>query len=241
MTRRFEAVFFDVGDTLLRVGDPIVGFARALALAGIEVKRAHLERALFEARRPFLLSQHVGPPPDYAIDADLARLRRERLVVSLLAGLGLRGAEAERVGTALREAFVGPSFFEPFPDAASTLKRLRAAGYRLGIISNWDPRLEQLCASQGLARHFEVIVASEAVGYAKPGPRIFRRALEAVGLTPERAVHVGDNPLADVEGARAVGMAAVLLDRDGRADGAYAPTISTLSELPELLRRDDGR
>ncbi|MCC7105407.1 MAG: HAD-IA family hydrolase [Chloroflexi bacterium] len=235
--RRYEVVFFDVGDTLLHVGDPIDGYARALAAAGLLVDRDSLLPALAAARRQFLLASHVGPAPDYQIDDRLARERRARLLTELLVNLGQASPRLEEMREAIDGYFVGTDFFRLYPDALPALNELRDEGYRLGIISNWDPRLKALCANHGFAGHIERIFASEAVGYAKPSARLFRHALAALGVEADRAVHVGDDYNADVLGARSVGMDAILLDRANRGSARHSPTISTLADLPALLSR----
>jgi HAD superfamily hydrolase (TIGR01549 family) len=116
-----------------------------------------------------------------------------------------------------------------------TLARLKAAGYRLGIVSNWESRLLQLCASHGIADHFEFAVVSELEGYSKPHPQLYRRALELAGEPPERVVHVGDKLREDVEGASSVGIQAILLDRAKDPTLEYQPRIHTLADLPPLL------
>ena len=92
--------------------------------------------------------------------------------------------------------------FEPEPGALETVRRLRALGLALCVVSNWD------C---GLPEHLErlgidlAVVTSAEAGAEKPDPRIFRLALERLGVEPGRALHVGDSP-EDEEGARAAGM-----------------------------------
>jgi len=107
----------------------------------------------------------------------------------------------------------------------------------MGIISNWDTPLHAMVEELGLALYFEVIVAShdQRVRSAKPAAAIFEYALNAVGVSPEEAVHVGDSFEADIIGAHAAGIRAVLLDRDGTQTGRWGETIQTLHALPDLL------
>ena len=104
----------------------------------------------------------------------------------------------------------------------------------LGIISNWDWCLPRLCRELGLAKYFDFILASSRVGCAKPHPAIFQRALAIAGIAPAQALHVGDSVYADVNGARAVGLDAVLLDHSGQEHSDY-PVIRALNELPVWL------
>lgn len=113
----------------------------------------------------------------------------------------------------LIEAFEDPATYPPYPETRAVLERLKAEGYRLGIISNWSWHLPELCESLDLARYFEVIITSARVGYPKPQSRIFETALSQIGAKPHEALHVGDTFGADVEGAWSVGMEALWLDR----------------------------
>ncbi len=112
-----------------------------------------------------------------------------------------------------------------------TLAELRRRRLRLGLISNWDERLPRLLEELGLAASFEVVAYSQEVGVEKPHCRIFETVLERLALPAARVLHVGDRRRQDVEGARAVGMRAMLLDRHG-GDG----DLSSLAELPGVVR-----
>jgi putative hydrolase of the HAD superfamily len=122
-----------------------------------------------------------------------------------------------------------------YPDAVPVLEELRARGYRLGVVSNWEEWLEELLLALEIHELFDVIVASGPFGRAKPHPSIFRQALELASIQPEEAVHVGDSPRDDVEGARAVGIRPILIDRRGRHPTLDVERITSLAELPPLL------
>ena len=128
--------------------------------------------------------------------------------------------------------------YECYPHAVPALEALRGH-WPLGLITNGPSehqrsRIEPL----GLDRYFEAIAVSGELGVRKPDPAIFRHVLRALSVTPAAAVYVGDSLEADVAGAKAAGMAAVWLNRDGRAvSGDHEPDaeIATLAELPGLL------
>ena len=124
-----------------------------------------------------------------------------------------------------------------YKDVLPTLDRLQQMNLKMGIISNWDTPLHAMVEELGLAPYFEVIVAShdQRVRSAKPDAAIFEYALNAVGVSPEEAVHVGDSFEADIMGAHATGIRAILLDRDGTQTGRWGETIQTLHALPNLL------
>src|SRR5439155_1216062 len=98
------------------------------------------------------VADHLGPRPDYAVDVERARGRRERLVTAILYGIGVQAADLERCRAAVWASFVGPRFFGLYPEVPAVLASLEAAGYRLGIISNWEPRLAELCHNHGLGQ-----------------------------------------------------------------------------------------
>ena len=140
-------------------------------------------------------------------------------------------------------AFRQRSAFYVFPDVVPALDAMQAAGLRLGVVSNWGWAAPELLQTLELARHFEVLSISARVGYQKPPRAIFEHALELLDVSPGEAIHVGDDPEADVMGAQRVGIEPVLIDRRGRrhppvgsdtsADGALV--IADLGELLDLL------
>lgn len=124
--------------------------------------------------------------------------------------------------------------FGLYDDVAPCFERLRAAGLRLGLVSNTSRDLDEIVAAFALAGQVEVVVASVEIGLAKPSPAIFGAALERAGVAAPDAVMVGDSVEDDVKGALACGMGAVLIDRSGRYD-LPLPTIRTLADLPAAL------
>ena len=133
----------------------------------------------------------------------------------------------------LQREFETPAHFHLFPDAIPTLEALRGAGYRLGIISNWSWNLPDLCDGLGITGYFEHIVTSARVGASKPHRAIYDYALHWFGARPEECVQIGDNAVADVAGARAVGMHGILIDR--RA-GSTMPTIPSCGRWRKCRR-----
>lgn len=131
----------------------------------------------------------------------------------------------------LYDRFGRADAWEIYPDAIPALDELAAAGFRLAALSNWDPRLPLVLARLDLARRFEAIIYSAEVGFEKPHERIFREALEVLDLKAGSVAHIGDRAIDDVEGATAVGMHALLVDRK-RSEG----DIDDLRALPARLR-----
>jgi putative hydrolase of the HAD superfamily len=121
-----------------------------------------------------------------------------------------------------------------YDDVLPALERLRGR-VRLFAASNGNADL----AAIGLAHFFEHTLAAREVGALKPDPRIFALLLERAGVAPARALHVGDDSVADVEGARRAGVTPVWLNRAGEnwpAQSSPAPlTVRTLAELADLF------
>ena len=91
------------------------------------------------------------------------------------------------------------------------LQDLRRAGFRLGIISNFDLRLYEILKHLGVLSLFEQIIVSSQVGADKPSPRIFEEALRRFQVEPAELLHVGDEEVADRQGPRAMGMQTSIL------------------------------
>ncbi|HET9730190.1 MAG TPA: HAD family hydrolase [Acidimicrobiia bacterium] len=126
--------------------------------------------------------------------------------------------------------------------ARAGLRELETAGVRLGIVSNADgligqrlAELEILQVGPGAGVAVECIIDSGAVGVMKPDPRIFRIALEALGLEPEDVWYVGDMPGIDVVGARAAGIRPFIIDPFDLHDGADYERIGSLTELATTI------
>ena len=161
----------------------------------------------------------------------------------------------------LRERLDGPSFaravdaygvpaFEfppdPMPGAVDVLRELAARGLRLGIVSNTGRTpgivLRRILARHDMLRYFDAVAISysDEVGFRKPDARIFARSLRALGVEPGRALHVGDNPDADVLGARKVGMRTAHYALAGSPPSPVADiVVGDLADLPRHLDRFD--
>jgi putative hydrolase of the HAD superfamily len=131
--------------------------------------------------------------------------------------------------------FSSAASYSLFDDADPALTALEAAGYRLGLISNFEEWLQEILDLLKLTHRFDTTIISGVAGIEKPDPGIYRLALERAGITPEGAVHIGDSPANDVEPSKAVGMKPILVDRSNRYPDYDCPTVGSLAELPALL------
>jgi putative hydrolase of the HAD superfamily len=103
------------------------------------------------------------------------------------------------------------------------------------VVSNSEGRLASVLARVGISAHFEIVVDSHLEGVHKPDPEIFRRALARLQLAPERAIYAGDIPEVDVLGARAAGMAGVLVDAFDHHAGSTWPRVRSVQALIDAL------
>jgi putative hydrolase of the HAD superfamily len=126
--------------------------------------------------------------------------------------------------------------YTAFDDVRPTLERLREQGYLLGVISNFEPWLEDLLVHLSLADLLPMRVISGIEGMEKPDPSIFLLALERSGLSAHEVAYVGDLPEFDVVPSAAVGMFPVLIDRRGRHPDHEGTRVTDLAHLPEVLR-----
>jgi len=233
-----RAVFFDVDFTLIYPGPAFQGegYRHFCAKHGID----RCDPSAFQAA-VISASALLDESDDHVYD-EAVFIRYIRHIIERMGGEGPGvGACAEEI---YRE-WAACRHFELYDDVLPALGALRARGLRIGLISNTHRSLE------AFQSHFELdglvsgAVSSWEHGYNKPHPSIFRAALSLLSVSPAEAIMVGDSYAHDVEGARAVGMKAVLLRRAGHRTLPQAepeavrtgtvPVISSLLELPGLL------
>lgn len=122
-----------------------------------------------------------------------------------------------------------------YPHALPLLRQLRADGLALGVVSNLAAPYAAVLEGTALGACFDAHVLSCDVGVAKPQAAIFRHALGALGCRPDEALMVGDSVISDCRGARAAGMTALHLCRQGPSREPHV--LRSLRALPEHLRR----
>ena len=212
------------------------GWQRVLAGAGCDVSAAALGAA-YDASLRILHGV-------WRNDRDVAVAYH---VEAILASLDPAIAPAldVKVRDALVEAYAAPLSLVPpaFDGAADTiLNSLRARGYLLGIISNVlrtpGRVLRDLLAARGLLSLFTAITFSDEAEWRKPAKQIFALTLERLAVSPAAAVHVGDDEILDVAGARQAGLGSVLVCDSPTATATEADvTIGSLAELPAAIER----
>lgn len=126
----------------------------------------------------------------------------------------------------------------PIEGALETVALLKERGYRIGVVSNAEGRVEGDLYAAGFEGLVETVVDSHVVGVEKPDPEIFRIALERLRADPETTIFLGDVPSVDVAGAAAAGITPVLLDRHGMYPDVEVTRLGSISELPGWLESD---
>jgi putative hydrolase of the HAD superfamily len=235
MTSSFRAALLDALGTMIELEPPWVHLGAELD-DGVPASR--VEAAMRAEMRYYRAHSDEGRDPD-----SLADLRR-RCAAVLSQELG-RSVEVETLMRAVR--------LRAYPDARPALERLRDRGLTVVCVSNWDYALPDVLERCGLGGLLQGVVTSASAGARKPDPAIFARALELAGCAPADALHIGDTPGEDIEGAMGAGIAALLLDRDGSLrnhEGAASvarsrstrppiigvPRIASLAEIDQYLR-----
>ena len=225
---RYDTVFLDVDKTLLWVDVDVEGYAEDMAPYA-----TNGSLTVEEVRGPLLesLRKHISQNIHYPTEKALAGFRRENARETAEA-LGLN-APMEVLSEVLEKRIL----FNPYSESEEVMGELVEMNLPLYAVSNWDVALEGVIEGLGWSRYFSGIVASAKVGSEKPAEGIFEEALRVAGASPDRVVHVGNDPVSDVRGASSCGIDAVLIDREGGLDVPEAMTIlPDLCGLPALVR-----
>ena len=184
-------------------------------------------RALLSGRFPW--HRHEQPHPELA-EADAWWESLTPLIAGAMAGCGIADSRALELAPAVRHRYVDASrVWRLFDDVPAALEATRAAGWRNAILSNHVPELPALVSALGIDGLVEDVFSSAVTGYEKPHPEAFQLVLRRFGQ-PEVRWMIGDNPHADVEGAEALGIPAVLVRSDGDAR-RRAPDAATAATL----------
>ncbi len=229
-----RAIFYDAGRTLVqpRPQAPEIWDFLSGEL-GVELAR---ERQFPDVGHFYYVRLGRDGLGAYDSDARARSFWSEYYAEALLnAGVDLPREELRSAGNAVYDWYQEPEQWEPYPDVLEALRRAHKQGLVQGVISDWGTDLVPILHAHEVTQHLDFVVSSAAVGTAKPHPDIFRFALARADLSPHDVAYVGDSYVADVLGARAVGIAPVLLDRDGNAPAVDCPVVSSLLDVLDLF------
>src|SRR5512146_1160250 len=219
-----RAVLFDVDFTLARPGPELgpEGYVRAGERHGLR-----LEASRYEAARDAALVD-LRRHPELEHDDEIWFRFTERIV----RGMGGEAASAYDCAVEITRAWERHENFELYDDVPDALAALRSAGLHLGLVSNSARDVREFARHHGL--EVDAGISSFHHGRTKPHASIFRAVLDLLDVKPAEAAMVGDQIADDIEGAAAIGMRAVLLDREG-LHPEVAPRITGLRELLPVL------
>lgn len=225
LPERPDALLLDAGDTLIFFEASAV--AAALTDAGFAVPIAALAAAAHPAKRQYQARLARGDSHEDGWSV---------LMNEVLVRAGVDADRARAVLPELRRVHDEFYFWRRVPEGLpGALQRARAAGLRLAVVSNSEGRLASVLERVGLAPYFEFVVDSHFEGVHKPNPEIFRRALVRLEVDGSRALYAGDIPEVDVLGARAAGMAGVVVDAFDDYAGSDWPRVRSVQALIDTL------
>jgi putative hydrolase of the HAD superfamily len=227
-----RAILLDALGTLLAL-EPPAPRLRALLRErhGVDVADDDAQRALRSEMRYYRANCVRA--------ADREALGALRLECAAILSRELGGAAAQLPAGALLPTLLDSIRFSVFDDVPAALARWRADGIRLVVASNWDVSLHDALRDTGLRELLDGAVSSAEVGASKPSSALFAAALATAGVESHSAVHVGDSLEEDVAGARAAGIEAVWLCRDGKGEQP-TPPVRVIGSLDQLVEPFDA-
>jgi FMN phosphatase YigB (HAD superfamily) len=236
-----QAIIFDYGNTIIPYGRPELTQYGAAVFAAMEANYGSLDRVRFDAlRQASRMDPYAGDPPKYR-ENDMSAITA--MLVRELVGNDPTPGELDQLLQARHDAFVEGVGVDS--ETVAALKSL-ASRYPLGLLSNYPdgPAIRASLERLGLKGLFKSVVVSGELGYVKPHPIMFAKSVEEMEVAAPSCLFVGDNWLADVQGAKAVGMQVAHMTRWNppeefvRAEADYHPDmcVGGLGELvAELL------
>jgi HAD superfamily hydrolase (TIGR01662 family) len=219
-----RAVLFDVDFTLARPGPELgpEGYVRAGGRHGLTLDAERYEGAREAAFAD--LKRH----PELEHDEEIWIAFTERIVL----GMGGTQPASYECAAEITSGWTRHDYFELYEDSVPVLEELRRAGLKIGLVSNSARDVREFARHHAL--EIDAGISSFHHGRTKPHASIFRAVLDLLEVEPRDAAMVGDTVEDDIEGAAALGMRAVLVDRLGRHPD-FEPRIDTLLALPAAL------
>jgi putative hydrolase of the HAD superfamily len=233
-----RAVFFDVGNTLIFPHPSVAHVVREVLADQGHVRDLSAIDALMPLVDAYYEDRYRTDDTFWTDECETSQVW-VGMYSLLCRKLGIAD-EAETIAGRVYEEFGDPGRWRSYDDVKPAFLRLRGAGLRVGVISNWDRRLEWLLGGLGLGELVDEVVCSAVEGLHKPDPRIFELACKRVGVDASEAAHVGDHHYADIVGASAVGMTPVLIDRFGGQQPVGGLFVRSLDELGAVLGLEVG-
>ena len=230
-----RAIFLDAGGTLFRPF-PSVGhyYSEVAARHGCQVTAQAVEEAFHRVWREH---DGIGDLQGYC-DEKIEKAFWRKIVTEVFKDFsGLKSFDP--FFEELHDLFAEPSVWKLYPEVKEVLQHFKKKGYILGLVSNWDSRLVQLCHGLEIDVFFDFMVISAVFGTAKPNSKIFQEALRRAGVKAGEAIHVGDSLEDDIRGAHLAGIQSVWLDRSDRHNTLtqeHRDFVTVIRDLKELIR-----
>ena len=227
-----QVVFFDIGGTLMHADPPVPEvFTRVARRRGHDITVRDAEPCMAQCDE-FYQQEYLRDGDFWCVHERAVQLWLD--MYAMMADYCGIGHDRD-LPQAVYDEYLKPDNWSLFPDAPACLKGLKRRGFHLGVISNWDSTLEELLRQMGYLPYFDEVVSSASVGCRKPGSAIFEIALERIGASADEAVHVGDLPEADGEGAAGAGIRPIIIDRANVLDDCPFERVGLLTDLVSLL------
>jgi putative hydrolase of the HAD superfamily len=226
---RYDDVFLDVDGTLLWVDLDVEGYVEDLApYSG----NSGLSSESVAGPVWGSLRRHIEENIGYRTMEGLEEFKRRNAQMTA-AEIGVE-VPVEILADVARRRIS----FQPYPESESVLRRLKEMGAKVYAVSNWDIELVKVLEDIGWSGYFDDVIASAVVGVEKPAGEIFEEALRVGNVSRERVVHVGNDPVTDIEGASQAGIDTVLVDRRGTVEAPQATFV--IPDLNGLLAIVEG-
>ncbi len=230
---KIKAVYFDAGETLIYRNPSLTVLAyRRIRKLKKNITMREVEKALAASALKMARVVKKGVMKD---------TQKWEMYISIVFGmLGIKNAAA---ASGLKDRLKSGSSFRRFSDALYTLRQLKKAGVKTGIISNAPAELRKMLKATGLHGEVGDIIVSEEAGVEKPDLRIFSMAVRNARCKPGEMIYVGDNFIADIEGAAGAGITPLWIRRKTRhaqfsfAHLAEKKSVVVIKSLKEVLKR----
>ncbi|MBI4245014.1 MAG: HAD-IA family hydrolase [Planctomycetes bacterium] len=236
---RYKTIFFDAGNTLIHACPSVPEiYQQVTAEFGVTI-----DHKLIAERFKTAFKEHIAklysPDSRYKISSDDSgdKLMWRNITYKIFSSFDeMKSIDFDIWFERAYERFGDPAIWKTFDDVDETLKKLKSAGYKLAIVSNWDKRLRGILNGIGLADYFDYITISSEILARKPEAKIFQHTLDLLKAEPSETIHVGDLYEEDYIGALNAGITPILLDRKMESTANNIRTIKRLDLLPDICR-----
>jgi len=217
-------VLFDLGNTLV-YQQPYEPFQKILQANGVSRSIEEIREAFEKGGKEFDYEKYKAlPSHEFYVQWNLAILKH----------LGITRSVRRLAGEIDLQWFNFSKVYV-YPEVEDSLRRLKQMGFRLGVVTRgYELDIDEILPRSGLAGFFDVCVGADTTGKRKPHPKVFKYALEQLGIMPREAVFVGDDFQADYLGAEKAGMIPVLVNREG-SPALGVRSIKRLDQIFEVL------